>query len=299
MTKPTTHNLPSSIFNLKSLLFMPGDDIRKIEKGATVGAAAVVMDLEDGVALNRKQAARETTRRALTTVAFGRTARLVRLNAITSGLLDDDLAQTIEGQPDGYVLPKVESAETIRRVSNQLENSERARGWLVGGIGLWAVIETARGVMKLDEIASADARLVALALGSEDLAGDVGATRTREGWEIFYARSAVVTAAAAYGLQALDTVFVDLSDLDGLRAEAQFALQLGYTGKLAIHPKQVAVINEVFTPSAAEVARAQQLMRVFEEQQQQGAGAFAFAGRMVDMPMVRAAQKVLRRVGIM
>jgi citrate lyase beta subunit len=295
----TIINLPSKIKNLKSLLFMPGDDIRKIEKGATIGADAVVMDLEDGVALNRKQVARETTRRALTGVAFGRTARLVRLNAITSGLLDDDLAQTIEGQPDGYVLPKVESAETIRRVSNQLENSERARGWLVGGIGLWAVIETARGVMKLDEIASSDARLVALALGSEDFAGDIGATRTREGWEIFYARSAVITAAAAYNLQAIDTVFVDLNDLDGLRAEAQFALQLGYTGKLAIHPKQVAVINEVFTPSAAEVARAQQLMRVFEEQQRQGTGAFAFEGQMVDMPMVRAAQKVLRRAGIM
>jgi citrate lyase beta subunit len=168
----------------------------------------------------------------------------------------------------------------------------------VGGIRLLAVIETARGVMKLDEVASADERLDALAFGSEDFAGDIGATRTRDGWEIFYARSAVVTAAAAYGLQALDTVFVDLNDLDGLRAEAQFALRLGYTGKLAIHPKQVAVINEVFTPSAEEVARAQRLMQVFAEQQQQGAGAFAFEGKMVDMPIVRAAQRVLQRAGL-
>jgi citrate lyase beta subunit len=297
----TMINLRSKIKNQKSLLFMPGDDIRKIEKGAMSGADAVVMDLEDGVALNRKQAARETTRFALQGVTFERTARLVRLNGITTRLLDDDIAQTVEGRPDGYVLPKVESAETIRVVCNRLENIERKHGWLVGSIHLLVVIETARGVMKLDEIAAtsgADERLDALIFGSEDFAGDVGATRTREGWEIFYARSAVVTAAAAYNLQAIDTVFIDLNDLDGLRAETQFALQLGYTGKLAIHPKQVAVINDVFTPSTEAVARAQRLLQIFEEHQQQGTGAFAFEGKMVDMPMVRAAQRILQRAGL-
>ncbi len=282
----------------RAVLFMPGDDLHKIAKGAQLGVDSVVMDLEDGVALNRKHAGREVVRKALETVDFGRIERLVRINTPASGLAQDDLEQTVDGHPDGYVLPKVESGETIRAVSRWLEEIERARGWAIGGIRILVVIETARGVMRLDEIAGADPRLRALMFGSEDFAGDIGATRTKEGWEIFYARSAVVVAAAAHDLQAIDTVYIDLDDLDGLREEARRALQMGYEGKLAIHPRQVEVINEVFTPSAEEVERARQLMQTFEEHQQKGAGTFAFYGKMVDMPMLRAARRVLQRAGI-
>ncbi|MBI3734006.1 MAG: CoA ester lyase, partial [Chloroflexi bacterium] len=282
----------------RTVLFMPGDDLRKIQRGVSLaGVDTIAMDLEDGVALNRKQAARETVCHALDTVDFGRVERLVRLNTPASTLQQDDLAQTVAQHPDGYVLPKVESAETVQAVSGQLGEVERARGWPVGGIRLLALIETARGVLRLDEIAGSDERLDALVFGAEDFAGDIGATRTQAGWEVFHARSAVVIAAAAYGLQAIDTVFTALDDLDGLRADAQRALQMGYDGKLAIHPRQVPVICEVFTPSADEVARAQALMQAFDEHQRQGAGAFELNGRMVDMPMVRAARRVLQRAG--
>src|SRR5438105_3848313 len=279
----------------RSVLFTPGDDRHKIAKAATLGADAVVMDLEDGVALNRKAEARAVVCQALLTFNFGRTERLVRLNTPASGLEYDDLFQTASAHPDGYVLPKVEAAKAIHSVSRWLERIEQQRGWPPGGIRLMAVIETARGIMRLPEISSADARLRVLMFGAEDLAGELGATRTKDGREVFYGRSAVVIAARAHDMQAIDTVYVAFGDDEGLRADARGALQMGYDGKLAIHPRQVSIINEVFTPTAEEVAHARELMRVFEEHQRDGTGAFEFYGKMVDMPMLRAARRTLQR----
>lgn len=279
----------------RSLLFMPGNEMRKILKGAQLGPDAVIMDIEDGVAPDRKEEARQTIREALETVDFGRTERLVRINPIGSGLEVDDLRATIGGKPDGYVIPKVESADQVRWVSRWLAAAERRHGWEVGSTRLVLLIETARGVLNAAAIAAADERIDALAFGSEDYAGDVGAIRTRESLEILYARSHVVAAAAAYGRQAIGTVFIDLHDLDAFREEAQFELQLGYTGKLAIHPRQVPIIHEVFTPSPEEVERARKLLEAFEAHKAEGRGAFAYEGKMVDMPIVRAAQWVLAR----
>jgi len=282
----------------RSLLFMPGDDLRKIEKGPALGADSLVIDLEDGVAMNRKQAARDVTREALRRVVFGRTERLVRLNAPETGLTEEDLRQTVESRPDGYVLPKVESAGAVQALSRKLAEIEHQRGWKDGSIRLLAVVETARGIMQLQSIAESDPRLDALAFGAEDLAGDIGATRTRDGWEVFYARSAVVIAAAANGLQAIDMIFTDLQDVDGLRVEAQRALQMGFAGKMAVHPRQVAIVNDVFMPSEEAAARAEALLRAFEEHQASGTGVFAFEGRMVDMPVVRAARRLLERAAM-
>ncbi|MBI5879273.1 MAG: CoA ester lyase [Chloroflexi bacterium] len=281
----------------RCVLFMPGDDAHKIAKGAALGPDSVIMDIEDGTALNRKQAARDTIRSALGSVAFGRTEKLVRVNAFDTGWTREDILSTVAGKPDGYVVPKVESAETVQAVSEWIGQLEALHGFPAGGIRLIAMIETARGVLNVAPIAEADPRVDAILLGSEDLAGDLGATRTREGWEVFYARSAVVTAAAANGLQALDGVYVDLQDTDGLRAECGRVLGMGYGGKSAIHPRQVPVIMDAFTPTAEDVARAQALIAAFEANQRAGAGAFAYEGKMVDMPMLRAAQKVIARAG--
>ncbi len=280
-----------------AVLFMPGDDLHKIQTGASLGVDSVVMDLEDGVALNRKAAARNVVCEALQTIDFGPTERLIRLNTSVSGLEHDDLFQTVSAHPDGYVLPKVESAEAIRSVSHWLAQIEERHNWEVGAIRLLAVVETARGIMNLNEIAAADGRLRALIFGAEDLAGDIGATRSKEGWEIFYGRSAVVLAARAHDLQAIDTVYVAFNDDDGLREDARRALQMGYDGKLAIHPRQVPIIHDAFTPNAEEIAHARALMQIFEEHQRNGTGAFEFYGKMVDMPMLRAAQRILQRAG--
>jgi len=274
---------------------MPGDDRRKIETGAAMNVDSIIMDLEDGVALNRKPAARETISRALREVDFGRTERLVRTNPVGSGFFLDDLRHTIETHPDGYVIPKVESAEQVQEVSRRLADAEKTYGWPVNSIALLALVETARGVVNLRDIAASDLRLSALIFGAEDLAGDLGATRTSDGWEVFYARSAVVLHAKAFGLQAVDTVYVDLKDLDGLVAQTEQALYMGYTGKLAVHPRQVDPIQRIFTPGEEEIRQAKRLIDAHDAHQQAGTGAFEMDGRMVDMPAIRAAESVLAR----
>jgi citrate lyase beta subunit len=274
---------------------MPGDEMRKIQKATGLGVDCICMDIEDGVAANRKAEARATIREALTTLHFGRAERLVRINPVGSGQEDEDLRAVLPARPDGLVLPKVGSAEQVRQVSARLVQAEQEHGWPAGSILLLALIETALGVVNLREIASSDPRLQALIFGAEDLAGDIGAVRTRAGWEIFYARSAVVTHAAAYGLQALDMVYMDLRDLEGLRAESEEAARMAYTGKQIIHPNQVAPVQEAFTPSEAAIAHARRVIEAAAQHQQQGAGAFTLDGKMVDAPVVRAAEWVLAR----
>lgn len=282
----------------RALLFMPGDDRRKIEKGAGLSIDSVIMDLEDGVALNQKAAARDTILDALQTVDFGSSERLVRINPVLDEhpLWQDDLAVTGAGKPGGYVIPKVESAEQVQRVDAILTQAENDHGWQANSIRLIAIIESARGVINLNAIASSSPRLSALAFGAEDLAGDIGAIRTPDGWEVFYGRSAVVLHAKAYGLQAIDTPFVDLvADESQLISETEQAHYMGYTGKLAIHPKHIDPIQRVFTPSDAAVIHARDLVAAHDQHQAAGTGVFAYEGRMVDMPMIRAAQTTLAR----
>ncbi len=281
----------------RALLFMPGDDLKKISKGAALDVDGVIMDLEDGVAENNKDVARETVMQVLMEgkVDFGHTERLVRVNQSQRGLQAEDIAMTLKGQPDGYVIPKVESVREIYQISHMLLEYEFMLGYEPGSTKLLAIIETARGVVNLREIAQADRRLVALIFGAEDLCGDIGAIRSKEGKEVYYARSAVVIHAAAFGLQAIDTPYVDLHNLEGLRMDTAEAVQMGYTGKLAIHPKQIVSIEDVFTPQDAEIAAAQRLIAAFEAHQASGTGVFAYEGKMVDMPMIRAAQRVLAR----
>lgn len=268
----------------RALLFMPGDDRHKIEKGAALDADAVIMDLEDGVALNRKAQARETIAAALREVDFGRTERLVRINAVADdGLYAADLDATAPYKPDGYVLPKVESAQQVWEVSQRLG----------GAFNLLALIETARGVVNLREIA--ESGVSALIFGAEDLAADIGAVRTPDGWEVFYARSAVVIHAKAVGIQAIDTIYAHLENINGLTAETEQALYMGFDGKLAIHPQQLEVIQKVFTPSAEQIEQARRLIEAHEAHQAAGTGVFVFEGRMTDRPMIRAAEVVLAR----
>jgi citrate lyase beta subunit len=274
---------------------MPGDSRRKIEKALTLNVDCICMDLEDGVGLSQKAAARTIVRLALAELDFGRSERLVRLNAFGSGWEAEDLAVTIGGRPDGVVLPKVESAEALHWLETRLSEAEASHAWPRGEIGMVAMVETARGVVNLREICGASARLQALIFGAEDLAGDMGATRTPEAWEVFYARSAVVTHAAAFGLQAIDMVYVDYNDPAGLAQEAETGAQLGYAGKQAIHPAQIGPIQAAFTPSAEAVAQARRVVEAARAHQAEGRGAFALDGKMVDAPVVKAAEAVLAK----
>ena len=276
---------------------MPGDDLRKIRKATTLNVDCVCMDMEDGVALNRKAEARQTIAEALQSLDFGRSERLARINAIGSGFEAKDLATVLPARPDGIVIPKVESAEQIRWVSGIIAGHESQNGWQAGGICLLVVVETARGIVNLAQIAAADGRLQGIIFGAEDFAGDIGATRTPEGWEVFYARSAVVTHAAAFNLQAIDMVYIDFNDLEGLRREALEGARLAYAGKQVIHPNQVAPVQQAFTPSDEAIAYARRVIQAFEENQQAGKGAFALDGKMIDAPILKAAERVIALAG--
>ncbi len=279
----------------RALLYMPGDDMHKIQKATTLGVDTICMDIEDGVAFNRKAEARATILEALRSLNFGRAEKLVRINPVGSGLEAEDLKVVLPGRPDGILIPKVTVAQPVRWVSDRIGEFEQAEGWPVGEIILLALVETAQGVVNLKEIAGADTRLQGLVFGAEDLAGDMGLVRTPEGWEAFYARSAVAVHAAAFGLQAIDVVFMDLHDPDGLRRESIQGAQMGYTGKQVIHPNQVALVQEAFTPSDEAIAHALRVVETMRQNQASGHGAYALDGKMVDAPVVKAAEWVISR----
>ena len=281
----------------RALLFMPGDSRRKIEKGAQMAVDSIIMDLEDAIALTQKDVARLAVTEALQEIDFGQSEALVRINQIIEGwIYKQDIEATVSAKPAGYVLPKVENAEQVQHISELLTEAETEHGFEIGSIKVLAISETAKGIVNLKEIAQSDKRLEALIFGAEDLAGDMGAVRSKDGYEVFYARSAVVTYAKAFGLQAIDTVFIDLkADAETLSIETELIRNMGYTGKLAIHPKQVAPIQAVFTPTPTEIDSAQRLITAFNENQSAGTGVFQYEGKMIDMPMVRAAMGILER----
>lgn len=279
----------------RALLYVPADDWHKIQKATTLGVDCVCLDLEDGVAQNRKEEARQNIARALATLDFGRAERLVRINGLESGLAEVDLAAVLPTRPDGIVLPKVLTAEDLRWVEAQIGAAEQRAGWPSGTIILLAIIERARAFLHLPEICQATPRLEALIFGAEDLAAELGVKRTREGWELFHARSTLVMHAAAFGLQAIDWVTVDFQDIGWVRQEAERGAALGFNGKQIIHPNQVLPVQAAFTPSPEEIAWARELLAAFEAHQAQGKGAFAWQGQMVDRPVIRRAEGILAR----
>jgi len=279
----------------RALLYMPGDDRRKIEKSTTLGVDSICMDMEDGVAVNKKAEARIVIAQAMKELNFGDSERCIRINNIGSGFEKDDLTSALAAKPDSIVVPKIETAEQVKWVSEQIESYELSNKLNLGSIRLLTGVETAKGIMNLKEIASADKRLEAIIFGGEDFAASVGAVRTKPATELLYARQAVVTACAANDLQAIDIVFIDFKDSDGLRAEAEQGAGFGFSGKQVIHPNQVQAAQEAFTPSDQAVEYAKRIVESFESSQKEGKGAYALDGKMIDMPLLKNAQRVLDR----
>jgi citrate lyase beta subunit len=274
----------------RALLYVPGDDRRKAQKAAGLGADCVCLDLEDGVALNRRAEARAAVAETLLALDFGGAERLVRINPVASGMAEADLAAILPARPDGLVVPKVTGPEDLQWVSQRIAEFDPA-----ARISLIALIESARALVNLRDIAAADPRLDALIFGAEDLSADMGLTRTPEARELDYARGAVVAHAAAFGLQAIDMVCVDFQDIETVAREAREGAQRGFSGKQAIHPSQIEPIQTAFTPTEAEVAHARRIVEAFAAHTGAGTGAFALDGKMVDMPVVRAAERLLAR----
>src|SRR5688572_9415733 len=267
----------------------------KFEKATTLGEYSICKDMEDDVAANKKTEARAVIAQAMKELSFGKSERCIRINSIGSGREKRDLVAALATNPDSIVVPKIESADQVKWVSEHIESYELSGNLSIGAIRLLIGVETAKGILNLKEIAESDKRLEAIIFGAEDYAASIGATRTQEGTEVLYARSAVVTACAANDLQAIDMVYIDFRDLDGLRVEAEQGAGLGFSGKQIIHPNQVAPVQEAFTPSAEAIEYAQRVVEAFTTSQKEGRGAFALDGKMIDMPLLKNAQKVLDR----
>jgi citrate lyase beta subunit len=274
---------------------MPGDDRRKIEKSTTLGVDCVCMDMEDGVAITRKTEARAVIAQAMKDLDFGKSERCIRINSFGSGFEKFDLVAAVATNPDAIVVPKIETGRQVKEISEYIEMYELSSKMAIGSIRMLVGVETAKGILNLKEIAEADKRLEAIIFGAEDFAASIGATRTKEASEVLYARSAVVTACAANELQAIDMVYIDFRDVEGLRAEAAEGARLGFSGKQIIHPNQVEAVQEAFTPSEEAIEYAQRVVRAFSASQKEGKGAFALDGKMIDMPLLKNAQKVLDR----
>jgi len=273
---------------------MPGDNWKMITKSITLGVDSICMDMEDGAALNKKAEARATIARALQELDFGTSEKLARINSVGSGWESDDIEAVLPHHPDGIVIPKVESVEQVEWASRIIEDAELKNGWRVNSIRILIGVETAKGILNLKEIA-AHPRLDAVIFGGEDFAASIGATRTKDAIELLYARQAVIVACAANDLQPIDIVTIDYKDLEALKAEAEFGARLGFSGKQVIHPNQVQITQAAFTPSDEVIAHARRIVETFEASQKEGKGAYSLDGKMIDMPLLRHAEKVLAR----
>src|SRR5215208_6613194 len=279
----------------RALLYMPGDDRRKIEKSTTLGVDCICMDMEDGVAISRKADARAVIAQAMKELIFGESERCIRINSIGSGLESYDLVAALSADPDTIVVPKIESAEQVKWASGHIETYELSSNHDLGGVRLLVGVETAKGILNLREIAEADQRLEAIIFGAEDYAASIGAKRTQDAIEVLYARQAVITACAANDLQAIDMVYIDFRDNEGLRVEAEQGAGFGFSGKQIIHPNQVTAVQEAYTPSSESIEYAKRIVESFGASQREGKGAYALDGKMIDMPLLKNAQKVLER----
>ena len=275
----------------RAFLYVPANDARKLQKAAGLGADCVCLDLEDAVSESGKDAARQGMAEALASLDFGRSERWVRINAPSSARFTADLRAASAAKPDGLLIPKLESAAALQRAQALLDEFP-ASTMLLG-----VIIESPLGILNLREICSASPHLALLVFGAEDYAAMLGAARQADDSECAWARGALVTHAAACGLDAIDLVSNEYRDMDVVRASAQRGAALGFRGKQVIHPAQVPVAHEVFSPAPAEIEHARQLIALYEEQQKTGSGALGLHGALVDMPVYRQALNTLARAG--
>ncbi|XP_077436490.1 citramalyl-CoA lyase, mitochondrial isoform X2 [Vanacampus margaritifer] len=286
----------------RAVLYCPGNDERKLRKLATLDVDCAVLDCEDGVALTKKTEARENIARMLAELNLGRTEKCVRVNSVSSGLAEADLQVVLQAEvlPPALMLPKVEDNQEVQWFVDRFQRSLKGRP-LTGPVRLVTFVETAVGLLNFKAVCEEIRRLApeaglhhdGVVFGSDDFCASIGATRTKDAKELLYARQKVVTTAKAFGLQAIDLVYIDYKDVEGLRQQAREGALMGFTGKQVIHPGQVRAVQEEFSPSQQRVQWAKELIAAFEQHQKEGKGAFTFHGSMIDMPSLKQAQNIV------
>ena len=278
----------------RSLLYVPGNMPAMLQNIPVFNADGVMIDLEDAVPLSEKDGARILARNFLNAFRGRDTEIFVRINGLDTKYALDDLREVLPALPDGIRLPKADSPEVVERLDTLLtENEERLR-LEIGHFAIIPSIESAVGILNCVRTAGASRRIVALAFGAEDYTASMEIQRTRSGEELFSARTQVVWAAKAAGVQAIDSVFSDVNDMEGLRAETTLIKALGFTGKSLVNPRQIDVVHEVFRPTPEEIAHAVDVMDAIKRAREMGTGVISLGGRMVDAPVVKRAARILR-----
>jgi citrate lyase subunit beta/citryl-CoA lyase len=273
-----------------SRLYLPGNTPGLMLNAGLHSAEGVILDLEDSVAPEKKDEARILVRNALRSVNFFGTERMVRINQGQRGI--EDLGFVIPHQVNLILIPKCESADDVRKVEDEIDKIKK-RYNLKNNIFLMPIIESALGVENSFEIARASENVVAAALGLEDYTADLGVPRSVDGMESFYARTRLVVAARAAGIQPIDSVFSDVGDMDGLRQNVKVSRSLGFEGMGCIHPRQIQIIRQGFSPDAEEIERSVKIVVAFERARQKGLGVVSLGTKMIDAPIVLRAQKTL------
>ncbi|XP_019956324.2 citramalyl-CoA lyase, mitochondrial isoform X1 [Paralichthys olivaceus] len=286
----------------RAVLYCPGNDERKLRKLASLDVDCVVLDCEDGVALSKKTEARETIPRMLVELDLGRTEKCVRVNSVSSGLAEADLHVILQGEvlPPAIMLPKVEDTQEVQWFVDRFQHNLKGQA-LTEPIRLVTFVETAVGLLNFKAVCEEIRRLAPSAglhhdgvvFGSDDFCASIGATRTKDAKELLYARQKVVVTTKAFGLQAIDLVYIDYKDVEGLRQQAREGALMGFTGKQVIHPGQIQAVQEEFSPSQERVQWAKELIAAFDQHQKEGKGAFTFRGSMIDMPSLKQAQNII------
>lgn len=273
----------------RTLLFLPGNNPGNVQSGGVFEADGIILDLEDAVSPLEKDAARLLVARALTTVDYRKSEKIVRINPLAAGGAKD-IKTIVPCEPDALLLPKVESVEELLHQIELIEQSERDGQ---KPVMIMPLLETPLGIAKANEIAMAHKRIVALCLGAEDYTAALGTARTKEGTEIFLARSLVANAAAAANIDSIDTPFTDVQDEDGLIKDTILTKSLGFKGKLSINPRQIDTIHQVFSPTQKEVEWAKRVLYAIDEGKRKGSGVIAVDGKMIDAPVVMRAKRTI------
>ncbi|MDL2264298.1 CoA ester lyase [Synergistaceae bacterium OttesenSCG-928-I11] len=283
----------------RTMLYLPGNNPNMLTRGYLFGSDGLILDLEDAVAVSEKDTARILVRDILRRGEFGSCEVTVRINGVDTDLWRDDLAAIIPCKIDGIRAPKIESPQTVRDLDEELSRIEAASGIEVGHTKIFCLLETAFGVWNAYDIAKSSPRVAAIIPGGEDLAADLRTNRSAEGTELEWVRRMLIIAARAAGVDALDTVFPRVADDDGLRREVEFIKSLGYDGKSVIHPNQIPIIHDVYTPTEKEVETAKKIIQAAKDAAERGLGAVSVDGRMVDVPVVKRAEFTLVRAGVL
>ena len=280
----------------RSRLYLPGSEPKYFVNAALHGPDAVILDLEDSVHRAEKDTARILVRNTLRAVDFGGCERMVRINQLPLGL--EDLAEVVTESPDLILMPKVERPEQVSEVDRMIGEIKNRNG-IVRPIWIMPILESALGIENATAIATVSEHVAALTIGLEDYTADLGVVKTPEGRESQYARSRLVNAARAAGMQAIDSVYGDVGDLDGLRRWGEGSRALGFEGMGCVHPAQIRVIHEAFAPTPAEIEKAKKIVAAFEEAQSKGMAVVSLGSKMIDPPVVHRALKLVERAKAM